>query len=178
MYERFRRMAAAGGWLDILALVLAAAVIAALSLCTNLEDVAEAVSKPSPAVAGGVNYGGALVGILAVFVALSMLFLLGATGIFCAIGGIVTLIGCKKHTDELPFARIRFGIIADAVFLLLDGAALIGAVFLLFSKWQPAERAGMICLCAALLVCMGLALALKAATYIRCRGIGKIYSGA
>lgn len=171
MHERFRRMAAACGWLDIFALVLAVALIAALSICTTLDDVAEVMSKPSPAAAGGADYGGALVAILAVFAVFVVLGELALGGAVCAGIGIATLIGCKKKCADAKFiSRIRSGIAVDAVFFVLHGATLFGAVFLLFPKWDPAERAAAICCGAALLICLGLALALRAAAYIRCRG--------
>ena len=166
LHERFRR-AAAGGWLDILALVLAVVVIVVLSICTNLDDVAEAISKPSTQ--GGANYGGALVAILAVFAVFVVQGELALGGAICAAAGISILIGGKKCADARLISRIRSGIAVDAVFFVLNGSTLFGAVFLLFSKWSPAGRAAVICSGAALLVCLGLALAFKAADYSRRR---------
>lgn len=166
LHERFRR-AAAGGWLDILALVLAVVVIVVLSICTNLDDVAEAISKPSTQ--GGANYGGALVAILAVFAVFVVQGELALGGVICAAAGISILIGGKKCADARLISRIRSGIAADAVFFVLNGLTLFGAVFLLFSKWSSAGRAAVICSGAALLVCLGLALAFKAADYSRRR---------
>ncbi len=129
------------------------------------------MSKPSPAAAGGADYGGALVAILAVFAVFVVLGELALGGAVCAGIGIATLIGCKKKCADAKFiSRIRSGIAVDAVFFVLHGATLFGAVFLLFPKWDPAERAAAICCGAALLICLGLALALRAAAYIRCRG--------
>ena len=167
LHERFRRMAA-GGWLDILALVLAVVVIVVLSICTNLDDVAEAISKQTPA-RHGANYGGALVAILAVFAVFVVQGELALGGVICAAAGISILIGGKKCADARLISRIRSGIAADAVFLVLNGSTLFGAVFLLFSKWSSAVRAAVICSGAALLVCLGLALAFKAADYSRRR---------
>lgn len=175
LHERFRRMAA-GGWLDILALVLAVVVIVVLSICTNLDDVAEAISKQTPA-RHGANYGGALVAILAVFAVFVVQGELALGGVICAAAGISILIGGKKCADARLISRIRSGIAADAVFFVLHGATLFGAVFLLFPKWDPAERAAAICCGAALLVCLGLALAFKAADYSRRRAAGRIYEG-
>ena len=175
LHERFRRMAA-GGWLDILALVLAVVVIVVLSICTNLDDVAEAISKQTPA-RHGANYGGALVAILAVFAVFVVQGELALGGVICAAAGISILIGGKKCADARLISRIRSGIAADAVFLVLNGSTLFGAVFLLFSKWSSAVRAAVICSGAALLVCLGLALAFKAADYSRCRAAGRIYEG-
>ena len=175
LHERFRRMAA-GGWLDILALVLAVVVIVVLSICTNLDDVAEAISKQTPA-RHGANYGGALVAILAVFAVFVVTGELALGGAICAAAGISILIGGKKCADARLISRIRSGIAADAVFLVLNGATLFGAVFLLFSKWSSAGRAAVICSGAALLVCLGLALAFKAADYSRRRAAGRIYEG-
>ena len=174
LHERFRRLAA-GGWLDILALVLAVVVIVVLSICTNLDDVAEAISKPSTQ--GGANYGGALVAILAVFAVFVVTGELALGGAICAAAGISILIGGKKCADARPISRIRSGIAVDAVFLVLNGSTLFGAVFLLFSKWSSAVRAAVICSGAALLVCLGLALAFKAADYSRRRAAGRIYEG-
>ena len=175
LHERFRRMAA-GGWLDILALVLAVVVIVVLSICTNLDDVAEAISKQTPA-RHGANYGGALVAILAVFAVFVVQGELALGGVICAAAGISILIGGKKCADARLISRIRSGIAVDAVFLVLNGSTLFGAVFLLFSKWSSAVRAAVICSGAALLVCLGLALAFKAADYSRCRAAGRIYEG-
>lgn len=175
LHERFRRMAA-GGWLDILALVLAVVVIVVLSICTNLDDVAEAISKQTPA-RHGANYGGALVAILAVFAVFVVQGELALGGVICAAAGISILIGGKKCADARLISRIRSGIAVDAVFFVLHGATLFGAVFLLFSKWSSAVRAAVICSGAALLVCLGLALAFKAADYSRCRAAGRIYEG-
>lgn len=174
LHERFRR-AAAGGWLDIFALVLAVVVIVVLSICTNLDDVAEAISKPSTQ--DGANYGGALVAILAVFAVFVVQGELALGGAICAAAGISLLIGGKKCADARIISRIRSGIAADAVFLVLNGLTLFGAVFLLFSKWSSAVRAAVICSGAALLVCLGLALAFKAADYSRRRAAGRIYEG-
>ena len=129
LHERFRR-AAAGGWLDILALVLAVVVIIVLSICTNLNDVAEAISKPSTQ--GGANYGGALVAILAVFAVFVVQGELALGGVICAAAGISILIGGKKCADARLISRIRSGIAVDAVFFVLNGLTLFGAVFLLF----------------------------------------------
>ena len=175
LHERFRRLAA-GGWLDILALVLAVVVIVVLSICTNLDDVAEAISKQTPA-RHGANYGGALVAILAVFAVFVVQGELALGGVICAAAGISILIGGKKCADARLISRIRSGIAADAVFLVLNGLTLFGAVFLLFSKWSSAVRAAVICSGAALLVCLGLALAFKAADYSRRRAAGRIYEG-
>ena len=175
LHERFRR-AAAGGWLDILALVLAVVVIVVLSICTNLDDVAEAISKQTPA-QHGANYGGALVAILAVFAVFVVQGELALGGVVCAAAGISLLIGGKKCADARLISRIRSGIAADAVFFVLNGLTLFGAVFLLFSKWSSAGRAAVICSGAALLVCLGLALAFKAADYSRRRAAGRIYEG-
>ena len=164
LHERFRR-AAAGGWLDILALVLAVVVIVVLSICTNLDDVAEAISKPSTQ--GGANYGGALVAILAVFAVFVVTGELALGGVICAAAGISLLIGGKKCADARLISRIRSGIAADAVFFVLNGSTIFGAVFLLFSKWSSAGRAAVICSGAALLVCLGLALAFKAAELLK-----------
>ena len=158
LHERFRR-AAAGGWL---ALVLAVVVIVVLSICTNLDDVAEAISKPSTQ--DGANYGGALVAILAVFAVFVVQGELALGGAICAAAGISLLIGGKKCADARIISRIRSGIAADAVFLVLNG-------------WSSAGRAAVICSGAALLVCLGLALAFKAADYSRCRAAGRIYEG-
>lgn len=174
LHERFRR-AAAGGWLDILALVLAVVVIVVLSICTNLDNVAEAISKPSTQ--GGANYGGALVAILAVFAVFVVQGELALGGVVCAAAGISLLIGGKKCADARLISRIRSGIAADAVFFVLNGSTIFGAVFLLFSKWSSAGRAAVICSGAALLVCLGLALAFKAADYSRRRAAGRIYEG-
>ncbi len=130
------------------------------------------MSKPSPAAAGGADYGGALVAILAVFAVFVVLGELALGGAVCAGIGIATLIGCKKKCADAKFiSRIRSGIAVDAVFLVLNGATL------LFSKWSSAGRAAVICSGAALLVCLGLALAFKAADYSRRRAAGRIYEG-
>ena len=120
LHERFRRLAA-GGWLDILALVLAVVVIVVLSICTNLDDVAEAISKQTPA-RHGANYGGALVSMLAVFAVFVVQGELALGGVICAAAGISILIGGKKCADARLISRIRSGIAADAVFLVLNGS--------------------------------------------------------
>ena len=165
MEKGLRRLMCAAGWLGIAAFVCGAAVLIALICSTSMEDLAAVSSSPSGGQAP--DYGAALVGITMVFFAV-MVF-----GLLCAGRGVVLLRGVHRVQKgaDIQQARLRRrtvgSLVADAVVLGIDGAAVFGAVSLLFPLWQAAERAAVIAIGAAFCACLAAAVVLQALALAR-----------
>lgn len=171
MEKRLRRLVCAAGWLGIAAFVCGAAVLIALICSTSMEDLAAVSSSPSGGQAP--DYGAALVGITMVFFAVMVFGLLCAGGIVSLCRGVVLLRGVHRVQKgaDIQQARLRRrtvgSLVADAVVLGIDGAAVFGAVSLLFPLWQAAERAAVIAIGAAFCACLAAAVVLQALALAR-----------
>lgn len=159
MDKKTRRMLAAGGWLGICVLAVTVIIFVVLhsfsekDLMTEMLDAFVDTAEPSDT-GSSPDYGGVVLIIVGVFFVLGAVFLLSASGLAFAAVGIKTLFDCKKEQNARPASFAKRNIVVSSIAFVLDGAALVFMVCLLFSSWHPAERVTAIGCCAVLLSCL------------------------